>query len=143
MWFRASPAGFDRLINVWCFCFLMVRDFKGLKIWQKAMDLTENIYRISGDFPKDEIYGLTSQIRRASVSIVSNIAEGCGKKTTKDFISFLHNALGSVKEVECQLLIAGRLDYLNGEEVKSLGKEVNVLGGMIMGFINRLSEDLG
>jgi len=120
----------------------MVRDFKGLKIWQKAMDLTEEIYRVSKSFPREEIYGLTSQLRRAAVSIVSNISEGCGKKTTKDFISFLHNALGSVKEVECQLIISDRLGYLNKEKFRNLNKEVGNLGGMVMGFIKCLSEDL-
>ncbi|MGB3776310.1 MAG: four helix bundle protein [Leeuwenhoekiella sp.] len=80
--------------------------FKELKVWQKSVELVSQIYSSTKSFPKNKIYGLTSQIRRSAVSIPSNIAEGCGRKTSKDFKNFLSIALGSAFELETQLLIA-------------------------------------
>ena len=82
-----------------------MQDFKKIFVWQKAFELSKEIYNMTSKFPKEEIYGLTSQIRRASVSISSNIAEGSGRKTKKDFCGFLYYAYGSTKELESQLLI--------------------------------------
>ena len=89
-----------------------MRDFRKLEICRIARDLNRVIYLLSNDFPKAEIYGLISQIRRASGSVSSNVAEGCGRKTTKDFISFLHNAMRSLKEVESQAFLTFDLNYL-------------------------------
>ncbi|MEP6260324.1 MAG: four helix bundle protein [Gillisia sp.] len=86
-------------------------DHKELDVWKKAMDLVEEIYRISKEFPDHEKYGLTNQIRRAAVSIPSNIAEGSGRKSDKELLQFLSVALGSLAEAETQLLIAVRLGY--------------------------------
>ncbi|HEX4758044.1 MAG TPA: four helix bundle protein [Terracidiphilus sp.] len=87
----------------------MAQAFQDLTVWQRAMELTEAIYGLTKTFPKDEIYGLTSQLRRASVSIASNIAEGRGRGTDRDFKQFLNIAQGSTYEVQTQLLLAKRL----------------------------------
>ncbi len=90
-----------------------MKTFKDLIAWQRAMDLVESVYRASRAFPVDERYGLTVQIRRAAVSIPSNIAEGQGRSTARDFDRFLAIAYGSLLEVETQILIAERLGYLD------------------------------
>ena len=88
-----------------------IKSHKDLKVWQESMTLVTQIYKISEDFPKHEIYGLTSQIRRAAVSIPSNIAEGAGRKGENEFTRFLYIALGSLSEVEPQLEASRRLNY--------------------------------
>ena len=85
---------------------------KELEVWQMGMDLVENVYRITGAFPKEEMYGLAAQIRRSAISIPSNIAEGAARKGNAEFIQFLNISLGSLSELETQILIAKRLDYL-------------------------------
>jgi four helix bundle protein len=105
----------------------MGHNFKELKVWQKAIDLAEKIYKVSANFPADERFGLTSQIRRASVSVASNIAEGSGRGTKKQFAYFLAIALASAYEVETQLIIAQKLKCINDndfEEISSLLTEV-------------------
>ena len=119
----------------------MVRNYKELDVWKNAMDLVEEIYSVTAGFSRDEIYGLTSQIRRAVVSVASNIAEGCGRRTDKDFVSFLYNALGSIKEVGCQLMIAKRLGYLKVGEFEGLEDEADKLAAMLMKFIKRVSGE--
>ena len=86
-----------------------------LILWQKAVDLAVEVYRISGAFPRSEVYGLAQQLRRAAVSIPSNIAEGAARRTTREFIAFLHIARGSLAEVETQLLIAQRVGAANSD----------------------------
>jgi len=113
-----------------------MRDFKDLEIWKKSVDLTEKIYIVTKKFPEEEKYGLTSQLRRAAVGISSNIAEGCGRRTSKDFAGFLYNAYGSVKEIECQLIIADRLGYLGKKIFDELMKELDDIGKMVRGFID-------
>lgn len=92
---------------------MALRDYRDLLPWQKAMDLVETAYRLTAGFPKDEQYGLNIQIRRAAVSIPSNIAEGQGRHTTRDFLNFLSIAIGSLKELETQVMIAERLKYIS------------------------------
>ncbi len=92
----------------------MAHDFKQLRVWNEAVRLTEDVYWLTNRFPKSEAYGITSQLRRASVSISSNIAEGCGRNTPADFKRFLVQALGSAKEVESQLILARRLTIDEG-----------------------------
>ena len=87
-------------------------NFKELMVWQKSMDLVCEVYSYTKVFPKEEIYGLTSQIRRASVSIPSNIAEGASRAGSKEFLQFLHIARGSASELETQLLLAEKIGYL-------------------------------
>ena len=106
--------------------------FKELKVWQKAIDLVTETYLKSKDFPKEEIYGLTSQIRRSAVSIPSNIAEGCGRKTSKDFSNFLGIALGSAFEFETQLIICKNLEFISENDFMNLESEVNHIQNMII-----------
>ena len=90
-----------------------VRSHKDLDVWQQAMDLTSEIYSLTGKFPKEELYGLVMQIRRSAVSIPSNIAEGASRNSSREFIQFLHVALGSAAELETQLLLAQRMGFLS------------------------------
>jgi four helix bundle protein len=90
----------------------MLKNYKELKVWKKSYELCLEIYRITAKFPKEERYGLTSQIRRSVVSIPSNIAEGYGRKTTLDYVRMLYISYGSVCELETQILLAGDLDLI-------------------------------
>jgi four helix bundle protein len=114
---------------------MAVKHFSELIAWQKAMDLVEIVYRVTEGFPQRELYGLASQLRRAAVSIPSNVAEGQGRATTKDFIHFLCIARGSLQEVQTQALIAERLCICSpGErqEVMELAVEVaRIINGLI------------
>jgi four helix bundle protein len=92
---------------------MKVKNYQELIAWQKSMDLVEEIYSSTRDFPREEIYSLTNQLRRAGVSIASNIAEGQGRQTTADFCRHLSIAYGSLREAETQILIAQRLHYLS------------------------------
>ena len=109
---------------------------KDLDIWKKSMDLVEAIYALTKSFPTDEKFGLTNQIRRAVVSIPSNIAEGSTRKGDKEFIQFLYIALGSLSEVETQYLIAVRLKY--SKENTDLEDKINEVRRMIIGMRNYL-----
>ena len=97
----------------------MVRHYRELIVWQKAMDLVMRVYEATECFPQRELFGLTNQLRRAAVSIPSNIAEGQGRNTTADFLRFLSIARGSLQELETQILIASRLRYSNPPLSKS------------------------
>ena len=113
----------------------MSQDFQNLTVWQRAMELSEAVYNLTKTFPKEEIYGLTSQLRRASVSIASNIAEGRGRATDRDFKQFLNIAQGSTYEVQTQLLLSKRLkigDELKRSKAESLCIETSkMLGAFI------------
>ncbi len=98
--------------------------FEDLKIWQKAMDITEDCYRVTENFPKKETYGLTSQVRRCAVSIPSNIAEGAGRNTNGEFRQFLGIANGSSFELLTQLYLSKRLNLINEEKVRPIVQEV-------------------
>jgi len=106
--------------------------FKELKVWQKAIDLVTQAYLKTQNFPKEEIYGLTSQIRRSAVSIPSNIAEGCGRKTAKDFSNFLSISLGSSFEFETQLIICKNLNFISIEDFNLLESEIHHIQNMII-----------
>jgi len=111
---------------------------KELDVWVKSMDLVEYIYKISSKFPDSEKFGLVSQIRRASVSIPSNIAEGAGRKGNKEFVQFLHIALGSLSELDTQYLIAVRLNYI--EKSKKLELLINDVKRLLLGFRNYINR---
>ncbi len=96
---------------------MAIKDFKELTAWQKSMELVAEVYRITKKLPKDELYGLTNQLRRAAVSIPSNIAEGNGRGSTNEYVRFLYIARGSRAEVETQLLLCVELGYLQEPEV--------------------------
>jgi len=107
-------------------------------VWQKAYQLCVEIYRITRSFPKDEQYGLTSQIRRSGVSIPSNIAEGYGRKTTPEYIRSLYIAYGSLCELETQLLLAGDLNYIAHEDISKLSSAVGEVERMLKALIRSL-----
>ena len=118
-----------------------MRDFKKLKVWQKGHEFTLHVYQVSKTFPSSERYRLTNQIRRASVSIPSNISEGCGRDTNPDLIRFFHIAMGSASEVEYQLLLAHDLSYLNGKDYQQLQGKVTEIKRMMTGFVKKLKAD--
>ena len=115
------------------------KDYRKLIVWQKAMDFVVSVYRTSASFPKEEMYGLTAQMRRAAVSIPSNIAEGQGRDTAADFVRFLSIARGSVKEVETQVLIAHRLGYINQDQEAELTGLTDELSRLLTGLKASLS----
>ncbi len=96
----------------------MAQAFQDLTVWQRAMEMSESVYRVTRSFPKDELYGMTSQLRRASISVASNIAEGRGRSTTGEFKQFLCIAQGSTYEVHTQLLLAKRLKIGDEEMIR-------------------------
>ena len=111
------------------------QSYRDLIAWQKGIELVAPIYRVTQTFPKEEIYGLTSQLRRAAVSVPSNIAEGQGRKSKPEFRHFLHNAAGSLMEVETQVTIGAVLGYLRGDEETELLSRTNELGRISNGLI--------
>ena len=117
---------------------MALRSYQELIGWKKGIELVTDIYRLTQKFPKQEIYGLTSQTRRAAVSIPSNIAEGQGRMSRGEFKQFLGHARGSVFELESQILIACNLDYLSTEEGKFLLGRVTELGRILNGLLNSL-----
>jgi four helix bundle protein len=123
-----------------CSAFAM-KDFKGLKVWDKAHELTLKIYSATKTFPREEIFGLTSQLRRACASIPANIAEGCGRSGDAELARFLVIASGSASEVEYHLLLAHDLGYLNDADIRHLDEEVNELKRMLTAFINKLKAN--
>jgi four helix bundle protein len=119
-----------------------MRDFQELKVWQKGHALALSVYRVSSGFPTEERFGLTSQIRRSSVSVPSNIAEGCGRDTDGDLYRFLSIAMGSASELEYQLILARDLEYLAVKDYGSLSLQVTEVKRMLSAFIGKLKADL-
>ena len=115
-----------------------MHNFKKLTVYQRAIDFVVEIYRISKKFPKDELFGLTSQIRRAATSISLNIAEGSGNKSNKEFQRFLEIALRSAYEVITCLEIALRLDYCNKQEYNKMVSQADEIAAMLVGFSRKL-----
>lgn len=113
--------------------------YSELVVWQKAMDLVTEIYKITGSFPIEERFGLSSQARRAAVSIPSNIAEGHGRKSTGAYLNHLSIAYGSLMELETQLQIAYRLTFIQEENTVILLKQTNEIGKMLSGLKKSLS----
>ncbi len=117
-------------------------NFRNLKVYQRSIEFAVKIYKLSNIFPKEELYGLASQIRRAVISISLNIAEGSANKSKKEFQKFLHISLGSVYEVIASLEIALKLDYCKKENFDKLLLEADEIAAMIFGFSKSLSSDL-
>jgi four helix bundle protein len=117
-----------------------MQDFRGLKVWQKSRQLTPGVYRATAGFPKEEWYGLRSQIRRSGYSIPLNIAEGCGRGTDADFSRFLQIAMGSASELEYFLLLVRDLTLLSPELYKRLEPEVQEVRRMLNGFLQTVSK---
>jgi len=117
------------------------QSFRDLKVWNKSMDLVEQIYAVSTRFPRDERFGLTAQIRRAAVSVPSNIGEGSRRKKRNVFLNHLDFAIGSQAEVEVQLEIAYRLRFLSAAEYKRTQTAVEEIGRMLNGLIMSLQPE--
>jgi four helix bundle protein len=116
----------------------MKKPHRELTVWQKSVDFTTHIYKLTEKFPKSEIYGLTSQMRRAAISIASNIAEGAARKTSKEFIQFLTIARGSISEIDTHLEIVGRLGYVSPQHIDSLDASLIELDRMLSGLVNNI-----
>ena len=119
----------------------MLKNYKELKVWQKSYQLCLEVYKITAGFPKDEKFGLTSQIRRAVVSIPSNIAEGYGRKTTADYLRSLYIAYGSNCELETQIMLSRDLDYIRREIVETVIDKIHEVERMLKALIKSLEEN--
>jgi four helix bundle protein len=120
----------------------MIKDFRTLEVWQLAHKLTIAVYRSSTSFPAEEKFGLTSQIRRCSVSIEANIAEGCGRGGDQDFRRFLLMALGSASELDCELLLARDLEMLSLTRYQELSSAVVSIKAMLATLARKIETDL-
>ena len=118
----------------------MLKSFKDLKVWRKSYDFCLKAYRITTTFPKDERYGLTSQIRRSAVSIPSNIAEGYGRKSTADYIRMLYIAYGSICELETQVLLAGDLGFIDKRGLAAAIESIKEVERMLKALIKTLEQ---
>jgi four helix bundle protein len=120
----------------------MAQSFRDLKVWNKAIDLTVLIYQFTADFPKQEVYGLTSQMRRASVSVASNIAEGSARGTKKDFRQFVKLAHGSNCELQTQLVISRRLHFGDDDRCEAIENLSQEVGKMLSGLNEYLTDQI-
>lgn len=118
-----------------------MKDFKNLKIWEKAHEITLMIYEATRNFPKDELYGITGQIRRASVSISANIAEGCGRSGDKELSRFLQISMGSACELEYLLYLSRELKFLNSLSYEKIENKLITLKKMLSTFIKKLTAE--
>ena len=118
----------------------MLKNFKELKVWQKSYQLCLDVYKVTKGFPKEEKYGLTSQIRRASVSIPSNIAEGYGRRTTPDYVRSLYVAYGSICELETQIMLCGDLTYIEEENLRGIQNDIREVERMLKALIRSLEN---
>jgi four helix bundle protein len=119
----------------------VVKDFRELKVWEKAHRLTLTVYRETKAFPGEEIYGLASQLRRSAASIATNVAEGCGRGTERDFCRFLQMAMGSASETEYHLLIAQDLSYLGLATQHEMRDQITEIKRMLASLIKKVSAD--
>ncbi len=118
-----------------------MKDFRNLKVWEKAHRLTLDIYGLTRLFPKEELYGLTSQIRRSSSSVPTNIAEGCGRGSDADFKRFLQIAFGSAIETEYLLLLSKDLKYVDSSKAESLNRDTEEVKKMLSSLIKKINRD--
>jgi len=118
-----------------------MKDFRDLKVWQKSHQLVIAVYKTTSTFPKEEVYGLTSQIRRACVSITANIAEGCGRGSDADFARFLQMAVGSASELEYYLLLCRDIDLLKQSDYECHYSKLNDVKRMLISFIQKLKPN--
>lgn len=121
---------------------MTINSFRDLKVWQASMDVAEEVYKLTREFPKQETYGLSSQIQRAAVSVPSNIAEGNGRDSTKEYVHFLSIAIGSLFELETQLVLAKRLGYLGQEELGTILPKIEEISRMTRGLQKALKAKL-
>ena len=114
-------------------------NFRHLEIWKRALKLSVEIYKVTQEFPTEEKFALTSQMRRAAVSVHSNIAEGSGRSSNLDFSKFLHYAIGSLYEIESQIIYAKEIDYINKSLYLNMQKEIIEIQKMISSFERKLT----
>ena len=118
----------------------MLNGYLNLKVWNKAYKMTLKIYRLTKTYPKEETYGMTSQMRRASVSIIANIAEGYGNKSLAEYIRFINNALGSCNELGVYILLSNDLDYLDNNDFKGIQAIQEEITKMLLGLRKALKK---
>jgi len=116
-----------------------IKSYHDLEIWQRGRKLVSVIYHLTASFPKSEVYGISSQLQRAAISIPLNIAEGWGRETSKSFLQFLRNSRGSLFELDTLLLIAYDLKYITDDQLKSINQEIAELGRMMNAFIKKIN----
>jgi len=116
-----------------------IRDYRDLVVWKEAMDIAEDVYLLTRAFPKEEMFGMTSQMRRSAASIPANIAEGFGRAQRKTFVQFLRIAQGSLKELETHLALSGRVGLVQLAERERLEERCNRLGKRLVQFVRSLS----
>lgn len=117
-----------------------IRSYRDLQVWQRGINLTEQIYSVTRLFPEEERFGIVAQLRRAAVSIPSNIAEGWGRATRGDYVHFLRIARGSLVEVETQVIIARRLGYMGEQEQNAVLKQTTIVSKMLLKLIRALQK---
>ena len=121
----------------------MIKDYRDLEVWQKAMDLVVMCYQVTKCFPKNEVYGLTSQLQRAAVSVPANIAEGRQRQHSREFLQHLSIAFGSLAEVETHIQIAGRLSYLGEDHIGKVLDKTAEIGRMLHGLRRSIKKKTG
>ncbi|TRU22503.1 MAG: four helix bundle protein [Microcystis aeruginosa Ma_QC_B_20070730_S2] len=117
-----------------------IQSYRDLRVWQEAVNLAESCYRLTKTFPKEELYGMTTRIRRASVSIAANIAEGYGRKTRGEYIQFLYIAQGSLKELETHWLISQRVELASPQSVNPILNQCESVGQLLLTLIRALEN---
>ena len=120
---------------------MKIKNYKDLDIWKRSIELVEEIYRLTKTFPKEELYGLTSQMRRAAISIPSNIAEGFTRFHDKEYKQFLYISLGSCSELSTQIIIASRLKYLDDNKSNNLLNDLEIICKMTMNLIKKINSN--
>ncbi|MGE3622555.1 MAG: four helix bundle protein [Bdellovibrionales bacterium] len=121
---------------------MTMQSYKDLDVWRRSMGLVESVYLLTKQFPKEELYILTSQIRRAAISVPSNIAEGRSKRSTRDYMRFVHISYGSMAELETQLMISQRLGYASQDRIEPIIAEIGEIGRMLNGLLSGLERKL-
>ena len=117
-----------------------MHNYRELEIWKASVLFCTSIYKITSKFPDEEKFGLISQLRRASISVSSNIAEGSARNSDKDFVKFLGYSLGSCREIDTQLLVVVNLEFIKNQEIETINNELNRIMVMINNFIKRLNS---
>ena len=116
-----------------------MQNFRDLKVWQKSHQLTLDVYKLSAKYPREETFNLVSQIKRSSSSIPTNIAEGCGRKSDKDFSRFLYISFGSANELEYQMLLSKDLDFISAEDYEKIQLQTEEIKKMLSALIKTLN----
>jgi len=121
---------------------LAINTYRDLKVWQRAMDLVETVYRLTSKFPKSEVYGLSSQLQRAAVSIPANLAEGHDRDSTREYLHHIAYSVGSLAELETLVIISSRLGHISAEEIGPLSIDCQVIGRLLRGLQRSLRAKL-